>query len=123
MCGGNKPTMPAPYRWVLEKGLAGFEPWTALQPWYFLREAEVFEPTATWPAGPSKARLVAFARRQDCDDIACFEFGSGEPDSVVVIHGWTEEGYSIDSRHASFWDWMKTVIDDIAQWMSCECDG
>ncbi len=109
---------PAPYRWVVERGLVGFDPFTALQPWYFLRDPDVFNATDKWPAGQSKAALLAFARRQDCDDIACFELGTSETDAVTMIQGWTSQGnsYEIVARYPTFWDWMKSVIDDISEW-------
>ncbi len=109
--------MPAQYRWVLEKGLAGVKPFTALQPWYFLQGADVFSVNAKWPSGPSKTELLAFARRQDDDDIACFEMIATETHSVVVIQGWTAcgEGYEVVRRYPSFWDWLKSVVDDIAE--------
>ncbi len=110
--------LPGPYRWVVERGLVGFEPFTALQPWYFLNEEDVFSATEKWPTGPSTVALLAFARRQDCDDIACFEPSKGDTNAVTVIQGWTSQGqgYEIVTRCATFWDWMKSVIDDIAEW-------
>lgn len=106
---------PKPYTWVVDKGLAGFSASSALQPWYFLPENEMFQPTAKWPHGPSAAVLVAFARRQDCDDIACFEVREVEPTPVVLIHAWTANGYDIVARYDSLWEWLKAVIDDIAE--------
>jgi hypothetical protein len=106
----------APYRWLIDKGLVGYEPFTALQPWYFLPEGELFFVTDRWPDGASAVPLLAFARRQDCDDIACLKESSGNALEVVNIQGWTSCGYEIIKAYPTFWEWFKSVIDDIAQW-------
>lgn len=36
-------------------------------------------------------KLIPFARRDDCDDIACFEIGKG--DKVEIIHDFSSSGY------------------------------
>ncbi len=66
--------------------------------------------------------LLAFARRQDCDDIACFELPSIETPRVILIQGWTRSGeaYDLVASYSNFWDWMKSVIDDIAEWSTRE---
>ena len=89
---------------------------TALQPWHYLSAEQVIDVTERWPAGPSTARLVAFARRQDNDDLACFEVIDDSARRIVVVHGWTPEGYAVVRTFDHFWDWLKAVIDDVAQW-------
>ena len=108
--------LPQGYHWMVARGLVGFDAFTQLQPWYFLRDSDLFDVAAQWPKGPLSGDglgpLIAFARRQDCDDIACCR-----PDGrVVLVHGWTDEsiGYSVCEDHADFWEWMKAVIDVIA---------
>lgn len=111
--------LPHGYHWMVERGLVGFDPLTQLQPWYFLRENDLFDVAERWPDGPCSrdglGPLIAFARRQDCDDIACCR-PSGR---IVVVHGWTGDasGYSADAEYADFAAWMKSVVDDIAEWL------
>lgn len=112
------PTFPfavsSGYQWLVDRGLAGFDPFSALQPWHLLARAEAFSVSTRWPrAGATGEEVVAFARRQDCDDLACFLRGY---DGVLVIHGWTPGGYDVVARYASFWDWLKSVVDDIREW-------
>ena len=113
--------LPPGYHWLAERGLAGFEPGTSLQPWYLLHEDDLFDVAARWPNGPlsnsALGPLVAFARRQDCDDIACCRLIDGNP-RIYLIHGWTDAsvGYTIHARHADLWSWLKAVIDDVAEW-------
>jgi hypothetical protein len=67
-----------------------------------------------WPKTRSAHRLVAFAVRQDNDDIACWVVGRDEPvTEVVLAHGWTPGGYEVRATCSSFWEWLKTVIDDM----------
>jgi hypothetical protein len=105
-----------PYRWVIDRGMVGFEPFTALQPWFFLPEGEKFFLNDRWPDGASDAPLLAFARRQDGDDIACLKGGFGNALEVVVVQGWTSGGYDIIETYSTFWEWLKSVVDDIAEW-------
>lgn len=107
---------PRGYKWLLERGLVGYYDYSALEPWYYLERDEVFSVTDEWPQGPHRGRLIAFARRQDCDDIACFDVGPQGVNSIVIIHGWTSTGYDIIASYRTFWEWLKSVIDDIAEW-------
>jgi hypothetical protein len=110
-------TVPLSYSWLVNRGLVGFTPNTALQPWYFLPHGEAFSVTDVWKSDTDKSKLFAFARRQDCDDLACFSFeGDDAPNEVVVVHGWTPEGYAILGRYDSIWTWLKSVVDDIEAW-------
>lgn len=111
---------PAGYAWLLDRGWVGFEPFTGLQPWHYVEADSWFSVKERWPHGPSDRELVLFARRQDNDDLACFELGREGVERVVVIHGWTSSGYDIGSVHASFWDWLKASIDDVAEWCASD---
>lgn len=104
------------YRWLIDRGIVGFEPFTALQPWFFEPEERQFFVSEHWPDGPSEAPLLVFARRQDCDDLACLKAGSGNALEVVAIQGWTSGGYEIIETYPTFWEWVKSVIDDVAAW-------
>ena len=103
------------YRWLIDRGLVGFEPFTALQPWFFEPQDSQFFVSERWPDGPSEAPLLVFARRQDCDDLACLKAGSGNALEVVTIQGWTSGDYEIIETYPTFWDWVKSAIDNIAE--------
>jgi hypothetical protein len=106
------------YRWVINRGLVGRTAFTALQPWYFLPEEERYYATEKWPSGPNQAPLLVFARRQDCDDLACFEAGGSGASEAVLIEGWSagRDSYDIVESYPTFWEWMKSVVGDIADW-------
>lgn len=108
---------PPGYTWLLERGIAGYESFGPLQPWHYLPARDVFEVSELWPDGPLPGRLVVFARRQDCDDLACFELSARRVTGLWNIHGWTGSGYDALAAFDSFWDWLKAVTDDIAEWV------
>lgn len=112
-----KAASPA-YKWVREKSIGGSDAFTQLEPWYFLPDVEIFDAAERWPSGRAESPLVAFARRQDGDDIACFDFTAGNSLKVVLIEGWSGGGsaYSVMSEYSTFWEWLKSTIDDIADW-------
>ena len=109
--------VPVGYSWLIDRNLVGFTPESGLQPWYFVPEGQVIDLSRKWPSGPSGTRLVVFARRQDCDDLACFEVTDQRATRIVLVHGWTEAGYSILQKSDDFWEWLKSVVDDIAEWV------
>jgi hypothetical protein len=108
--------IPIGYKWLIDHGLIGFSANTSLQPWHYLPSRHVFDLNERWPSGPSNTRLVAFAKRQDSDDLACFDVVERKAGCVVLVHGWTSEGYQVERRYQTFWDWLKSVVDDIGKW-------
>jgi len=113
--------VPKGYSWLIERGLAGFAPSSALQPWYFLPDDQVFSVSDRWPKADEPARqIIAFARRQDCDDLACFSLRPQGHVEILLVHGWTPDGYEVVGRFGSFWDWLRRVVSDIEEWVSAE---
>jgi hypothetical protein len=109
---------PMGYQWLLDQGVAGCKPFSQLQPWYYLPKEECFWVSDVWNNVIDR-RLFAYARRQDCDDIACFSVSEdGDVLGVVLIHGWTDNGFDICKEYPEFWDWLKDVINDISEWIA-----
>jgi len=104
------------YRWLLERGLVNFDAFGPLQPWHYLRLDEQFDVTAHWHRLYKGDRLIAFARRQDCDDLACFRVEGDHASAVCVVHTWVPEGYEVLAEYITFWDWLKAVVNDIRDW-------
>ena len=110
---------PREYNWLVERGVAGFAPFTQLQPWYFTPMDQSFWTSEYWHGGSHNQDYFVFARRQDNDELACFSFDeSGNLIGVYIVQGWTEDGFEILREFASFWEWFKFVIDDISDWIS-----
>src|SRR4051812_47014036 len=99
-------TVPRGYQWLIDRGLVGFETGTSLQPWHYLPARHAFDLRERWPTGPGNERLFAFAKRQDSDDLACFEVVQSRAERIFVVHGWTRDGFEIISKYQSFWEWL-----------------
>lgn len=98
------------YARVLDAGLVGFSAFTQLQPWYFLPDGEIFSVAEQWPSSSENSReLIAFAVRQDCDDIACFEMLDGRISKLAVIEGWSEGSYNLVAGFESFEEWFEAA--------------
>lgn len=61
---------------------------------------------------PSR-QLVPFARRGDCDTIACWELG--KPGVVVLIDDYEPEGYESGPEFPDFWSWFREVIETMIE--------
>lgn len=112
--------VPEAHDWFLVRGVIGFNSFGPWQPWYYYPRSEAFDVIDKWPDGPYEGpgTLVVFARRQDCDDCACFEVVDGHVNKIHLIHGWTPSGYSIDETYDNFWNWLKSTVDDIRELMT-----
>lgn len=53
-------------------------------------------------------KLIPFARRGDCDDIACFEIGHEA--HVFIIHDFASSGYEQQEIFESVWDWVQYAV-------------
>jgi len=54
--------------------------------------------------------LVPFAKRDDSDDIACWEKGS--PGKVVIIHDFASTGWEQRETLDNFWSWLRKAVED-----------
>lgn len=56
-------------------------------------------------------RLIPFARRDDCDDLACFEIGkSGR---VQLIHDFANSGWEQRKEFQDLWKWLEAAVGDM----------
>jgi hypothetical protein len=55
--------------------------------------------------------LIPFAKRDDNDDIACFELGKGE--SVIIIHDFASPGFEDRYTFNDIFEWLKYAIDEM----------
>ncbi|MDE6887892.1 MAG: hypothetical protein K2P45_04505 [Eubacterium sp.] len=58
-------------------------------------------------------KLIPFARRDDSDDISCFE--AGQDNKVQIIHDFAGPGYEQRKEYDCFWSWFKDAIDEMIQ--------
>lgn len=98
---------PRNLRRVIDLGLIDFDVW------WILEGERLRGLFATVRRMYPARRLIPFAKRQDNDDIACFDLDSGK---ISIIHdfaspGWEQrgEGRIFDT----FEDWLRQAIEDM----------
>lgn len=97
---------PASFVRVIELGLVDLEPWQILEgDWLFARYTGL---AARYPGRV----LVPFARRQDNDDVACWQVGSHE---VLIIHDFDDSGRELRETLPSFYAWLRRAIEDLIE--------
>jgi hypothetical protein len=82
-----------------------------LQPWYVLEGKSLRETMAGLAQRYPGRVLIPFARRQDNDDIACWQLGADE--EVFIIHDFASSGWEQRERFPSFYDWFRRAIEDL----------
>jgi hypothetical protein len=96
-----------PIHRLLEQGLVD------LTPWHLMTESEMLERNAGFQQRYPERELWPFARRQDRDDVACWD--RDQPRAVVVIHDFASAGHEQRQSYASFWDWFRSAVDDMIE--------
>ena len=91
---------------VVELGLTDLEPW-----WIFDGEL-LWRRAANLRRRYPDRRLVPFARRQDNDDVACWDLAEGD---VVIIHDFASPGSEQRARFPDFYSWLRQAIDDLIE--------
>ena len=113
-------SVPLPLRWLVAHGV------TSLTPWHFLADHDrVAALRAEYRAETADGRdCIPFAVRQDCDDVAAFVVSGGKTtDAVVDVHltytrSAERKGFPTERRYKTFWAWLKSAIDDSADFAS-----
>lgn len=96
---------PKSYLKAMELNLVDFEFW------YLMSKEQVDTRINGLMKRYPDRKLIPFARRDDCDDIACFEVGKGL--KVLIIHDFASKGYEQRGEYENFWDWMKVALDEL----------
>ncbi len=103
-------TYPQQYLHVIELGLLNLEPWYILQG-TILRETH----KGLLERYPGR-NLVPFARRQDNDDIACWE--PQKPETIFVIHDFASPGWEQSATYPTFYAWLRQAVEDLIEFDS-----
>ncbi|MCK6432448.1 MAG: hypothetical protein HUU30_13145 [Burkholderiaceae bacterium] len=101
---------PRQFRRVIEHGL------TELEPWYFLEGRPLRDTMHGLAERYSGRKLIPFARRQDNDDVACWQVGASE--SVFIIHDFASPGWEQRGQFASFYEWLRSAVEDFVEFDS-----
>ena len=81
--------------------------------WYILDKESFFERYKGLKERYPTRMLIPFARRGDCDDVACFEVN--KPDKVEIIHDFASAGFEQRKEYSNFWEWLKSAIDKMIE--------
>lgn len=81
--------------------------------WYLMPKEQVPERIHGLIERYPNRKLIPFARRDDCDDIACFEIGKGS--RVQIIHDFASEGWEQRGEYDDFWAWMQVAIEELIE--------
>ena len=84
-----------------------------LDSWYIMTKEQVETRIIGLKKRYPERKLIPFARRDDCDDIACFEVGKEH--KVQIIHDFASAGYEQRKEYACFWDWFKEAIEEMIE--------
>lgn len=49
--------------------------------------------------------------------LTCFEVDQDKAARAPVVHGWTDDGYDLEYEIEGFWDWLKSAVDDMREWV------
>lgn len=96
---------PEAYQKLIELNLVDFDIW------YFIESEQATRRYYDLKARFPKRQLIPFARRDDNDDIACFEIG--QANKVQLIHDFTTEGFEQRGEFQDVWDWLTYAINEM----------
>lgn len=98
---------PSEYLRVVDLGLIDLEPW-----WLFDGDSLRIRMKGLRERYPTRT-LVPFARRQDRDDVACWDLDVGD---VAVVHDFASAGWEqLGMRFPDFYTWLRQAIDDLIE--------
>jgi hypothetical protein len=96
---------PRAFRRLVDRGLLYFEPW-------FVLEGDLLrERFRGMHLRYPNREIVPFARREDNDDVACFD--ASLPGQVVIIHDFADAGWERPATLSSFADWLRLAVEDM----------
>ena len=96
---------PEGYKKLKDLNLIDFEYW------YFIPEYQLKNRFIGMSQRYPSRKYIPFARREDRDDIACFEYGKGN--TVFIIHDYASAGFEERKSYNNIWEWVKDAIDEL----------
>ena len=88
---------------LIELGLVDFEVW------YILNQERASARLEGLRERYPNRHIIPFAKRDDCDDIACFDMDNSN--KVCIIHDFASPGYEQRESFNSLWEWLRVAID------------
>ena len=106
---------PEEFARIVDLNLVNFEMWYLLNPEQVRRRVKGLQ--QRYP----HRKLIPFARRDDCDDIACFEVG--KEDRIQIIHDFSTPGYEQRKEYADFWAWLRDAFEEMIERLTDEINN
>lgn len=82
--------------------------------WYIMDGGQVLQRLEGLKKRYPNRKLIPFARRDDNDDIACFEVGKGE--KIQIVHDFASEGYEQRREYEDFWQWLEVAVREMVEY-------
>src|SRR3990172_9495060 len=79
-----------------------------LSPWHVMGRDAVLQRMQGLRNRYPARELVPFARRQDNDDVACWE--RDHLPAVVVVHDFSSPGSEVRAECSDFWAWFRVAV-------------
>ena len=90
--------------------------------YWFIMDAELAEAYTNGMKSRFPARnLIPFAKRCDCDDVACFELE--KPGKIEIIHDFCSPGWEQRGEYDSFWAWFMEAVEEMIHETDLEQTG
>jgi hypothetical protein len=94
---------PEDFSRIVDQGLLDFDPWIILQAKQLRSRYQGLQDR--FP----QRELVPFARREDNDDVACWD--KDKPGSIMIIHDFSSSGHENKEELSCFWDWLRIALE------------
>ena len=96
---------PNAFHRIVELGMTNFDVW-----YLFERDQALDRYHGLENRYPNR-KLIPFAKRDDCDDIACFEIG--KKGKVQLIHDFASPGWEQKGEYNDLWGWLEDAIKEM----------
>ena len=98
---------PEAYKKLVELNLVDFDVWYLIESGQATRR--YYDLEKRYP----NRQLIPFARRDDNDDIICFERGSNK---VQLIHDFASEGFEQKGEFQDVWTWVEFAVKEMIEY-------
>jgi hypothetical protein len=93
---------------------------TRLEPWWIFDASVARERMKGFTQRYPGKHLVPFAKREDNDDVACFDHES--PGSVIVVHDFASDAWDRRRVFDDFYAWLRQAVNDMIEFDRLEDD-
>jgi len=88
---------------------------TNLEPWWLMDGDILFRIYNGLAKRYPEDRFVPFAKREDNDDIACWDLAAG---NIVIVHDFADPGRHRRGMFKDFYTWFRQAIEDLIEFDS-----